>query len=80
MTSLKIVGDGKDFIEVKLKPPDYVEDPELGTGTLNSITLFNNLNIIEENLADALLFRSSTLPLGLVEEGIWVWPTLKSRF
>ena len=34
---------------------------------------------IEKDLADALLLRCSTLALGLVEEGIWVWaPELTS--
>ena len=28
---------------------------------------------IEKDLGDALLFQCSTLALGLVEEGIWVW-------
>ena len=40
---------------------------------------FNILKSIEKDLADALLLRSSTLALGLVEEGIWVWaPELAS--
>ena len=36
-------------------------------------TPFNNLKSIEKDLTDALLLWSSTLALGLVEEGIWVW-------
>ena len=39
MTTLNILGDGKDFIEVKLKPPKYVEDPQLGIGTLSSVNM-----------------------------------------
>ena len=37
------------------------------------------ITCIEKDLADALLLRSFTLALGLVEEGIWVWaPQLAS--
>ena len=43
VTTLNIVGDGKDFIEVKLKPPKFVEDPELGTGTLSSVDMETNI-------------------------------------
>ena len=39
MTTLNIVGHGKDFIEVRLKPPKHVKDPELGKGTLSSVNM-----------------------------------------
>ena len=41
---------------------------------------FNDFKCMEKDIADALLLQSSTLALGLVEEGIWVWaPELASH-
>ena len=68
VTTLKIVGDGKDFIEVKVQPPSYVKDPELGTGTLSSINMESRIIFyrFKSKVKKDFYFEEELLPFKII--------------